>query len=153
MGNEPCADNYGPVNVMELRERIFQETEREKAQGYLWDEIVLLQSQTFRTVKGLEYTYQIRGNEMFVSRKTKSITKASVNLALEKIIELSGEVAGELANRILELENKVGSGLTADNILMPDGSSVKTSILSLQEELGTNKTTLQNNINSIREVL
>lgn len=31
---------------------------------------------------------------MFVSRKTKSITKASVDLALEKIIELSGEVAG-----------------------------------------------------------
>ena len=29
----------------------------------------------------------------------------------------------------------------------------KTSILSLQEELGTNKTTLQNNINAIREVL
>lgn len=43
---------------------------------------------------------------------------------------LSGDVAGELANRILELENKVGSGLTADNILMPDGSSVKTSILN-----------------------
>ena len=57
------------------------------------------------------------------------------------------------ANRILELENKVGSGLTADNILMPDGSSVKTSILNLQNELGTNKTTLQNNINAIREVL
>ena len=32
MGNEPCADNYGPVNVMKLRERIFQETEREKAE-------------------------------------------------------------------------------------------------------------------------
>ena len=94
MGNEPCADNYGPVNVMKLRERIFQETEREKAQDYLWNELVLLQSQIFRTVKGLEYTYQIRGNEMFVSRKTKSITKASVDLALEKIIELSGEVAG-----------------------------------------------------------
>ena len=29
----------------------------------------------------------------------------------------------------------------------------KTSILSLQEELGTNKTTLQNKINAIREVL
>ena len=29
----------------------------------------------------------------------------------------------------------------------------KTSILSLQEEHGTNKTTLQNNINAIREVL
>ena len=29
----------------------------------------------------------------------------------------------------------------------------KTSILSLQSELGTNKNTLQNNINAIREVL
>ena len=28
MGNEPCVDNYGPVNVMELRERIFQETRK-----------------------------------------------------------------------------------------------------------------------------
>ncbi len=52
-----------------LESGIFQETEREKAQDYLWNELVLLQSQIFRTVKGLEYTYQIRGNEMFVSRK------------------------------------------------------------------------------------
>lgn len=66
---------------------------------------------------------------------------------------LSGDVAGNLARRILELENKVGSGLTADNILMQDGLSVETSILNLQEELGINKATLQNNINSIREVL
>ena len=66
---------------------------------------------------------------------------------------LSGDVAGNLARRILELENKVGSGLTADNILMQDGLSVETSILSLQEELGINKATLQNNINNIREVL
>lgn len=95
MGNKPCADNYGQINVMEeLRERICQETDQEKAQNLLWDELVLWQNQTFRTVKGLEYTYQIRGNEMFVSRKDKSITKASVNLALEKIIELKGEVAG-----------------------------------------------------------
>ena len=66
---------------------------------------------------------------------------------------LSGDVAGNLARRILELENKVGSGLTADNILMQNGLSVETSILNLQEELGINKATLQNNINSIREVL
>lgn len=62
---------------------------------------------------------------------------------------LDRDVAGNLANRILELENKVGSGLTADNILMPDGSSVKTSILqqgkdisAIQKELGINKETL-----------
>lgn len=34
-----------------------------------------------------------------------------------------------------------------------DISANKTSILNLQKELGTNKATLQNNINSIREVL
>ena len=66
---------------------------------------------------------------------------------------LDGDVAGNLANRILELENKVGSGLTADNILMSDGSSVETSILALQKELGTSKSTLETNINAIREVL
>lgn len=66
---------------------------------------------------------------------------------------LSGDVAGNLANRILELENKVGSGLTANNILMSNGSTVEISIFNLQEELGANKTTLQNNVNSIREVL
>lgn len=57
---------------------------------------------------------------------------------------LSGDVAGELANRILELENKVGSGLTADNILMPDGSSVKTSILSNKNEIESLKQSVSN---------
>ena len=95
MGNESCTDDYGQINSMEgLRERLRQEAEREKAQDQLWDELIRLEGQNFHTVKGLEYTYHIRGNEMFVSRKTKSITKASVNLALEKIIELEGVVAG-----------------------------------------------------------
>jgi hypothetical protein len=50
--------------------------------------------------------------------------------------------------------------LVANKVTMADGSTVeatvsanKTSILSLQEELGTNKSTLESNINSIREVL
>ena len=95
MGNESCTDDYGQINSMEgLRERLRQETDREKAQDLLWAELILREGQNFYTVKGLEYTYHIRGNEMFVSRKTKSITKASVNLALEKIIEFDGMVAG-----------------------------------------------------------
>lgn len=74
---------------------------------------------------------------------------------------LSGDVAGALADRILELENKVNNlDLVASKVTMSDGNTVedaitanKTSILNLQSELGTNKTTLQNNINAIREVL
>lgn len=78
----------------ELRERIRHMADQTRAQDLLWDELVKREGHTFRTVKGLEYTYHIRGHEMFVSRKTKSITKASVNLALEKMIELNGVVAG-----------------------------------------------------------
>lgn len=77
-----------------LREQIDRQTDRKRAQDLLWDEIIRLEGQKFHTVKGLEYTYHIRGNEMFVSRKTKSITKASVNLAFEKITELEGVVTG-----------------------------------------------------------
>lgn len=48
---------------------------------------------------------------------------------------LDGDVAGALANRILALEDMIGSGLTADNILMNDGSSVEASIALIKQEI------------------
>lgn len=68
---------------------------------------------------------------------------------------------------IQEVKGKVdGLELTAQRVSIADTTNKfeatnvedallenKTSILSLQSELGTNKTTLQNNINAIREVL
>ena len=66
----------------------------------------------------------------------------------------------ELDKHINTKINRLDISPKADKVMMADGTSVeesvsanKTSILSLQSELGTNKTTLQNNINSIREVL
>ena len=69
--------------------------------------------------------------------------------------------ADAIDSAIKEVKTKVDSlNLTASNVKMSDGSTVeatvsanKTSILSLQEELGTNKSTLEANINAIREVL
>lgn len=74
---------------------------------------------------------------------------------------LEGDVAGNLLVKINELEEVVNNlDLVASKVTMSDGNTVedaitanKTSILNLQNELGTNKTTLQNNINAIREVL
>ena len=74
---------------------------------------------------------------------------------------LEGDVAGNLLVKINELEEVVNNlDLVASKVTMSDGNTVedaitanKTSILELQKELGTNKTTLQNNINAIREVL
>lgn len=60
----------------------------------LWDTLCALQNKTFRTAKGLEYTYTIKGNEMFVDRKEKSITRSSVNIAFKRTLELNRIVTG-----------------------------------------------------------
>lgn len=63
----------------------------------LWETLTFFQKDVFHTAKGLEYDYRIKGNEMFVSRKDKSITKATVLVAFHKAIELRrtvGEVTG-----------------------------------------------------------
>ncbi len=74
---------------------------------------------------------------------------------------LDGDIAGSLANRILELENVVNNlELVSTSVTRPNGKTVEaslsaneTSILEIQTELGANKSILQNNITEIREVL
>ncbi len=60
----------------------------------LWEAMELYEDFPFYTLKNLEFTYVIKGNEMFVSRKEKSITKATVGMALYKAKELDGVVTG-----------------------------------------------------------
>lgn len=64
---------------------------------FLWDALLEFQKHPFHTAKGLEFTYEIRGYEMFVNRKEKSITRATVNMAFHKALELQrtqGKVSG-----------------------------------------------------------
>ena len=96
------------------------------------------------------------------------------NLKLEKPlqsenynIDIFNSNADKIDTAIQEVKGKVdGLELTAERVSIADSTNKfeatnvedallenKTSILSLQSELGTNKTTLQNNINAIREVL
>ena len=110
----------------------------------------------------------------------KAIT--SENLQLEKPllnenydINVHNRNMDKIDSAIQRVEVKIdGLELVASNVKMNDGSTVEktvstnkmniaslqskvssnsASIASLQDELGTNKTTLQNNINVIREVL
>ena len=117
-----------------------------------------------QTVKEIETSELYRKLQGYIDERGQDIEgwmnqattqwEVSFNTWFESIKGILNEdAAASLASRILDLENKVGSGLTADNILMQDGSSVEINILNLKNELGTNKTTLQNNINAIREVL
>ena len=62
--------------------------------GVIWGELSRFQGETFRTARGLEFTYEIRGNELFVDRKDKSITRSTVDLTYRKAMDLlrAGEV-------------------------------------------------------------
>lgn len=53
----------------------------------LWDNIKKVENETFKTKKGLEFKIEIKGNELFVDRRKKSITRASVNMAYKKWLE------------------------------------------------------------------
>ena len=63
----------------------------------LWDLLKFLQGCVFLIMKGLKFTYEIRGGEMFVNRKSKSITQATVFMAYNRAVELmqeTGSVTG-----------------------------------------------------------
>ena len=64
-----------------------------KQEDALWSMLTYLQGCVFLTAKGLKFTYKIKGGEMFVNRKSKSITQATVFMALRKAMELGGTVA------------------------------------------------------------
>ena len=54
----------------------------------LWDILIENQDKAYYTYKGLEFHYRIAGNEMFVDRKKKSITRACINKAYRQAVEL-----------------------------------------------------------------
>lgn len=60
----------------------------------LWQTLCQHQNEVFLTKKGLKFTYKIRGNELFVDRRGKSITRASVNRAYARALELGDELTG-----------------------------------------------------------
>ena len=65
-------------------------TEEEKK---LWEQLRENEGRVFKTLRGLEFTYEVRGNELLTSRKEKTITRSTVNIAFAKAKEL-GTVTG-----------------------------------------------------------
>ena len=59
----------------------------------LWDKLRENEGRVFKTLRGLEFTYEVRGNELLTSRKEKTITRSTVNIAFAKAKEL-GTVTG-----------------------------------------------------------
>lgn len=77
-----------------VTERLAAATESgdmEAAREVLWEALSAFAGDPFKTAKGLSYTYSIRGNEMFFTRKEKSVTRASVNRAFDTVLRLQRE--------------------------------------------------------------
>ena len=83
------------------------------------------------------------------------------NLQLEKPllnenydIDVHNRNMDKIDSAIQEVKGKIdGLELVASNVKMDDGSTVEEAITNLQTELNGNVSTLENNINAIREVL
>ena len=59
----------------------------------LWEKLKENENRVWHTSRGLEFRYKVVGNEMFVERKEKSVTRSTVNIAFAKAKEL-GTVTG-----------------------------------------------------------
>ena len=69
-------------------------------------------------------------------------------------IEVHNRNMDKIDSAIQEVKGKIdGLELVASNVVMNDGSDVEDAITNLQTELNGNVSTLENNINEIREVL
>ena len=60
----------------------------------VWKLIEEKEGQSFKTFSGLGFSFKVKGHEIFISRKDKSITFSSVKKALEEVEKLNGIVSG-----------------------------------------------------------
>ena len=67
------------------------ESETEHTKDLLWETLISFEDYPFKTAKGLRFYYTVKGNERFISRKEKSVTRASVNMAFETAVKLQRE--------------------------------------------------------------
>ena len=67
------------------------ESETERTKDLLWETLISFEDYPFKTAKGLRFYYTVKGNELFISRKEKSVTRASVNMAFETAVKLQRE--------------------------------------------------------------
>lgn len=80
--------------VNEFQKKIKGKGNQDNVIEDLWDVLKLFENYPFYTMKGLRFTYQIKGNEIFVTRREKSITRSTVVLAMKKAVELQYRVKG-----------------------------------------------------------
>ncbi len=60
----------------------------------VWEMIRQHQQEEILTAKGLPFTYTMKGGELFISRRTKSITRSTFEAAWNRVLERPREMTG-----------------------------------------------------------
>ncbi len=60
----------------------------------VWEMIRQHQNEEILTAKGLPFTYTMKGGELFISRRTKSITRSTFEAAWNRVLERPREMTG-----------------------------------------------------------
>ena len=58
--------------------RIADITQYTKEENEFWDKLCACQGLKFTTISGLDFSFSVKGNKLFFTRKNKSITRATV---------------------------------------------------------------------------
>ena len=73
---------------------MYTKEEKEMTLDEVWEKIEGSQGETFRTFRGLDFTYTVKGGCVYISRKDKEVTFSSVKMAYEEAVKLNCIVPG-----------------------------------------------------------
>ena len=54
-----------------------------------WEKFCACEGHGFSTIKGLQFSFEVRGNEVFFDRKAKSVTRSTIIRGYRKALELT----------------------------------------------------------------
>lgn len=81
-------------NIEKLQEGIQRHIPYDELDRLLWPAIEDLAGCPFQTFKGLKFFYEVKGKEIFITRKEKSITYSSVVKAFHVLLDREGMITG-----------------------------------------------------------
>lgn len=82
------------IQLFRERNEAVRQLQNEMSLRNVWNAIVAFEGYPFFTVKKLKFRYTVRGMEIFIDRKEKSITKSTIEIALQKAVEMNKSVTG-----------------------------------------------------------
>ncbi|MCC8139306.1 MAG: hypothetical protein LIO67_03225, partial [Lachnospiraceae bacterium] len=108
----------------------------------LWEWLLQHEGQSFYTKKGLEFTYYIKGGELFASRRERSITRSTFEYALRRLRESPQEVTGPKSLNVYGAPYVYAllcAALEAEEDNPPDSSSMFSSYRGVKSPVKTDE--------------